>query len=414
MAPRRRTVLATLAAGTVPLVAGCVDEGDLVYWRDFVLSGAGDVECDGSSTGPADSPSVDVGTGRWPMPGYDQQNTNAAPPGAAPEDCPRVQWHLDPRDPLDSMGSINRAVVADGRLVHSYQSQILGIDLERGTIDWEYDQDGAVGSLAVHRDTLYSFRNRMIPIDPETGEDGPYHPFGVTAQRSVDPVPIVDGVAYVPFDGFSLSAVTLEGEPIWSGTVAGAGDADRHALGNVRRPAIAEGIVYAGSGDAGLSAFDAATGDEHWADPEASVGYQPVVGEEYVYVQGRPGLRAYDRHTGEVAWTALEEENLRYTPALGDDRLFTQAGSTGDMAVIAVDATTGERRWTREITRARDQPTVAGDVVLVTDDGSLWAYDVADGSVRWQLSTATHAMRAPAVVDGTVILQTRQRIYALA
>src|SRR5437762_9357927 len=58
----------------------------------------------------------------------------------------------------------------------------------------------------------------------------------------------------------------------------------------VSSPAIANGVVYVGSGDGGLYALDLATGARHWRfDAGSPVSSSPAVGGGLVYAGARDG-----------------------------------------------------------------------------------------------------------------------------
>ncbi|HVG47374.1 MAG TPA: PQQ-binding-like beta-propeller repeat protein [Rubellimicrobium sp.] len=84
--------------------------------------------------------------------------------------------------------------------------------------------------------------------------------------------------------------------------------------------------------------------------------------------------------------------------------------STGYGRLTAMDAATGEPRWTQELDApGSSSPTILGDaVLLVGRDSRAWALEAATGRVRWEVqglpSTATWAGGAGVAARGDVVV----------
>lgn len=84
----------------------------------------------------------------------------------------------------------------------------------------------------------------------------------------------------------------------------------------------------------------------------------------------------------------------------------TVYATTGYGALVALDVTTGNRRWLQKLdSAATGAPTVKGGIVYVTSrDSRAWAINASDGRIKWQLpgSPTPSVMvggTAPAVTD---------------
>lgn len=245
-------------------------------------------------------------------------------------------------------------------------------------------------------------------------------------------------------------------------------DADNGIYG---QPAVGDGTVYAVDSRQTLYAVDAASGRERWRfTKRRGVSYGPTLADGTLYIAAGTGVQAVDVNTRTEQWyysfgyeygKGLDrgEYHPGDAPTVHDGTVY--AGTTGGV-VHAVDAATGEKRWTftaparrppgfeeiggltyndiagaisvsngtvfisswnghvyaldadtgrpRWTYDARDQlegaVTVADGTVYATGDRNLYALDAADGSLQWKLNTpedeAQVARGSPAVADGTL------------
>ena len=205
-------------------------------------------------------------------------------------------------------------------------------------------------------------------------------------------------------------------------------------------PAIAGGVVYVGSNDGRLYAFDLATGATRWSrDLGAPVNASPAVDGGRVFVQTRAGvlygLSAADGSvrwrvpTGRIIplpWGHESGDYFTSSPVIANGTVIFGAGDGG---VYALDPATGARRW-RATTggRIRGTPAVADGLVYVGSyDGRVYAFDAATGARRWVYETEGTTLNSadwgfdrrsiqasPVVAGGTVYVGARDGfIYAL-
>ncbi|MEV7794595.1 serine/threonine-protein kinase [Streptomyces sp. NPDC087512] len=118
--------------------------------------------------------------------------------------------------------------------------------------------------------------------------------------------------------------------------------------GSVAAPVVAEGVVYTGSSESGITALDARSGRRVWHVP----------------------LRAG------AAWLTYAEGTLYFSDA-------ADPGSE-DVPFHALDARTGRTRWTVSGPHPGHEGVVAHrDLVYLTHDDPVRALGSADGRVRW-------------------------------
>jgi len=110
----------------------------------------------------------------------------------------------------------------------------------------------------------------------------------------------------------------------------------------------------------------------------------PAVHDGLVVVQTDTVVRAFDT-AGEELWAVnLPDQNpWRPAPAVDDSRVYVSRGTTTE--ALTRD---GKPDWTYERnTEAQYPPTVAGDAVLVSEDGAVTALDRTDGTRLWRADT---------------------------
>jgi outer membrane protein assembly factor BamB len=116
-----------------------------------------------------------------------------------------------------------------------------------------------------------------------------------------------------------------------------------------------------------------------------------------VYIPlGNEWMMALDRETGSVAWTRAIGANA--APLAQDRTLFV--ASRG--AIRALDAATGEDRWTTPIEGAVSAPLVwdSGWVIAVAPPGVVIAFRASDGREIWKRSLGAPTVHPP-VPGGT-------------
>ena len=211
--------------------------------------------------------------------------------------------------------------------------------------------------------------------------------------------------------------------------------------GTVRStPALANGVLYAGSGDGNLYALDARSGAIRWKyDAGARITSRVVASGANVYFQTHAGkvvaVNAADgtlhwqRQTGsdaKLAWGYESGDFWASSPAIADDLLVL---GSGDGNVYALNAVTGSVVWkTATGGRVRATPAIeAGTVYAASFDGKLYALNLRDGVVKWTYSTTGTGLdsskfgydrrsiqSSPVVADGVVFFGARDGyVYAV-
>ena len=353
----RRQVLATVGSAPIAL-AGCLSQS---------------------------SPSGDLGdvTGTWPMvgrnPGHTRQTT------AGPTD-PETVWITE----LDQGRATGTPAVADGRLYvpvdalsdtarHRYRIHALAA--ATGEEQWQValrsepngppavrgDRIVVTAQRALERGRIVCFRERYG--DEEWLVD-------VDARLTAAPT-IADGIVYVPDWRGRVHALSVtDGSVLWSHHV----DADAGGRTFTEPAAVYDGVLYLGSqsGNTGVVALDATTGDTRWTESTPAVTTGPVAHPEGVVVQSHQLVTAFDLD-GTRRWSFnVPEETAR--PIAVDERHVYVSGRN---ALYAMDWS-GEKAWEYEAAETRvGTPTIAGETVLVRGADHLTTLSRGDGTEQW-------------------------------
>jgi outer membrane protein assembly factor BamB len=205
---------------------------------------------------------------------------------------------------------------------------------------------------------------------------------------------VANGVVYVESESRYLYAFdAATGQRLW---VVPTGDHTYHILPT---PAVADGVVYAGSYD-GLYAFNAATGKLLWsALPGGSV--ESVTVANGVVYEGGAGLEAFDAATGQAIWTATNVSAIFSAPAIANGVAYV---GSDDGSVYALDAATGQQIWQSANTEGSifGSATVANGIVYVQSYDYFFAFSAASGGTLWSTSVGSTVFSSPAVANGVV------------
>jgi outer membrane protein assembly factor BamB len=221
-----------------------------------------------------------------------------------------------------------------------------------------------------------------------------------------------------------------------------------HTAGAViSSPAVAEGVVYAGSADHNLYALDAATGSVKWKfEAQSRISASPAISEGLVYFGSYDGnFYAVDTTTGKVKWKFATGGERRYTaqhlhgalpaseampdpfdvylssPAIASGVVYF---GSGDHNIYALDAKSGALRWkfaAGDVVHA-SPAVVDGKLYIGSWDSYFYALDAATGEEKWRFKTGEDPdihnqvgiQSSAAVMDGVVYFGCRDsNFYAL-
>ncbi|WP_121823650.1 outer membrane protein assembly factor BamB family protein [Halostella salina] len=185
-------------------------------------------------------------------------------------------------------------------------------------------------------------------------------------------------------------------------------DSTAQAAGNVGWTGFQSGAANAGNGSTAADYGDISAGWSATGDTDVASG--PAVVDGTVYAGDGDAVRAFGAGDGAETWSTTVTGQVFGTPAVHDGTVYaaTDAGS-----VVALDADTGATVADWPVTTGVDggdigavvgSPTVGSDgtVYVATESGTLHAIG-SDGTARWSYDLGSPARTStPAVHDGTV------------
>ncbi len=232
----------------------------------------------------------------------------------------------------------------------------------------------------------------LVAVDLDAPMDGP------TWRRDLDDgiaaVPVLAcGVVFAPGMNQLVTLGRTSGERYWRA------DAGSHHRNDATAAALDDTIYVAGGSPA---AVDIHTGAVQWS---GGSGETLALDDDGVYTtrsdSRTSGIFAYDLH-GEERW------HISSTNALGSASVFDGTVWVADSrgTVSAIDATTGERYWSRSLPgvgNGRSGLAVTGDEVFVPAGSGTTsvALDATTGEIRWTVDTGIVTGR-PVVGDDWV------------
>lgn len=181
---------------------------------------------------------------------------------------------------------------------------------------------------------------------------------------------------------------------------------------------IANGFVYGASGN-DLYAFNAATGGLRWKNHVSSrdADSKLTVDQGVLYVLVGTELYGLDVSTGNTLWT-YDTGYAGLSVTVSKGLIYVGChGSFGDK-LCALNATTRELQWVGQTSfrGVKYGPSVANGVVYVTESGSVWALNAANGYYLWNyyVDKVFDITGWPALGNGAVYVAGAGVVYAVS
>lgn len=349
--------------------------------------------------------------GRWPMDGRDAGHTRRADDGPAD---PETVWEQE----FDDVRSAGTPALAGGRLYvpadavtdqSRSRHRLYALSAATGETRWQVPLRIELnGTPAVSGDRIVVSgkrsleRGRVVCFQSRYGEEEWL--LDVDARLTAPPT-VDDGVVYVPDWSGTVHAVGVtSGSVLWSRRV----DADGGGRTFTEAAAVHDGTVYLGSqsGNTGVVALDADTGEELWRVSTGAVTGGPVVDDGLVLVQSHSLVTALGTD-GTERWSFNVVAAGTGPMAVDEQHVYVPTGE----ALYAVSRN-GEESWRDEPAGGQiGPPTVAGDSVLRRTDAGVASLGAADGEVEW--AADTDGTGQVVVAPGGMFLSDDGRVVAL-
>ncbi|RQG93325.1 pyrrolo-quinoline quinone [Natrarchaeobius halalkaliphilus] len=222
---------------------------------------------------------------------------------------------------------------------------------------WTVDLVGPVGSPVLDRDTVFvgTSRGNVYALDREDGRRR--WVFETMTATDVTPVVTREAVHVGTKEGTIYSLEPATGEQRWEADLPGS---------HTTALAVSDGQLYAGH-TAGCSALETATGAEVWThETDAPVAGSPAIDDDREWSQPRVFVGTDDEtvlslesESGEESWSVPADGAVTDGPTVADGRVYV--GDDGG-TMLALDGETGQSWFTYEIRGAfTSSATVLGD-----------------------------------------------------
>jgi eukaryotic-like serine/threonine-protein kinase len=347
--------------------------------------------------------------------------------GRGPAQMPTIAWQFHSRGRFIASPAIADGVLYDG----STDGVLYAVDAASGTKKWAFQTGARIASSPAVSDGLVFFESydgNFYALDAADGKlrwkfaTGGERRFAGKHLHGLLPV---SETMPDPFDVYLSSPAVANGLVYF-----GSGDGNIYALGAKSgvpawkfksggvvhaSPAVAGGVVYVGSWDTNFYALDAATGIERWRfktgddeDIHNQTGIQgsAAVADGIVYFGCRDAkFYALDAKTGTKLWAHDNGGSwVVASPAVRDGTVYVSTSDSGRF--FAFDAKTGDERFSLSSSHwpMFSSPAVAGDMAYVgVFNGKLYGIDLAKHALAWTFETEGAKKDGPRMTnpDGT-------------
>jgi outer membrane protein assembly factor BamB len=276
--------------------------------------------------------------------------------------------------------------------------------VSRLKLNWSYPSSG---TPSVVQNEIYFGSGNTIYALKANGQPA----WQYTAGGSVaNGVAVADGKLYAGSGDYKIFALSAQtGNLLW-----------QYKTGSyvVSPPVVADGVAYAGSDDNSVYALNAATGHLIWKYTTGGpVQFTPSVVNGIVYIGSADGnLYAVSAAAGTLVWsyTTTPNNNLS-TPTLANGVVYV---ASADNNLYALNSSNGNLLWKFNLGAPSDgsSAAVANGVVYVGsgDAGVFYAVNGNTGAMLWKYTTTDPVYSASAVANGVVYFGAGdQNFYAL-
>lgn len=294
-------------------------------------------------------------------------------------------WQADVSPEFDSNADVSGGGLAtNGGSVYvtTGAGEVLALAANSGAVQWRQRLDGALsGPPTVAGGQVYALGRNGSAAALDTGSgrilwqiEGAPRAGGMLGAGAIA---VAGGTAYLPYSAGQLTAVSQNGEQLWTAGISGERLGRAYTgFGDVTGdPAVQGGTIFVGSAAGKTAALSAATGQRIWTATEGALNAPLVVGGSVFVVNDQARLVRLSAADGSVIW----EQTMPYFKDQKPKRL-------------------------KGITAHYGPVLAGGHIVVASGDGTLRLFDPASGAIVGQGDIPSGAASSPALVGGMLLV----------
>ncbi|HAK79325.1 MAG TPA: hypothetical protein DCM71_21075 [Runella sp.] len=308
--------------------------------------------------------------------------------------------------------------------VGNLDGNFYALDALTGTEKWKFKTGASINSTPTVVNGVVFFASwdkKLYALDAETGakkwESNP----ATVALLQPFAAPIVsNGILYYGGEHFLYALDAATGAKKWEFR-------NDEIYPWQASPTVVNGIVYASirgssGGKSGLHALDAATGTLKWHQPGIGISESsPAVADGLVYAGSEfDGFMAFDSQTGAIKWAFASGLITNSSPTVANGIVYVGASAlthTNNDKLYAIDAKTGAKKWefkTPDGGPDYSSPIVANGIVYIGAGSTLYAVDATLGTKKWEAKPEANNLifSGPVVATGLVYQGIGKKLYA--
>lgn len=186
---------------------------------------------------------------------------------------------------------------------------------------------------------------------------------------------------------------------------------------SVSSPTYSNGTVFIGNSDSSFYAIDAASGSLKWKFTTGGIIVSsPFVSDDIVFVGSSDGnLYALNIRTGLQIWKSKVGNSAFGSPSVSQNLVFiaaSGAGTPNPFVLVALDAMTGQTKWTISSSQPFSDVRVRGSYVFYGNGNKLICANVSNGSANWSYMTQRLTGFTNPIVVGDFVFASSDSLYA--
>ena len=308
--------------------------------------------------------------------------------------------------------------------IGSMDGNLYAVDALTGVKKWQFATgDAVLGTPTVVNSVVFfaSWDKKLYALDAETGaKKWESNPATVALLQPFAAPMVSNGMLYYGGEHFLYALDAATGAKKWEFR-------NDEVYPWQASPTVVNGIVYASirgssGGKSGLHALDAATGTLKWHQPGIGISESsPAVAEGLLYAGSEfNGFMAFDAQTGAVKWTFASGLITNSSPTVANGTVYVGASAlthTNNDKLYAIDAKTGVKKWefnTLDGGPDYSSPIVASGMVYIGAGSTLYAVDAVSGVKKWEAKPEANNLivSGPVVAMGLVYQGIGKKLYA--